>query len=195
MIFKSNHWIAAFSFMIVVVVASACVQQPEKPLTELRIAGHPQIYSFSYDLRESLKVPVQNKLEIQQLFSAADRVSFVWNGTSRQDNSYFKVVLINIYSKLSTYTVNEGKLMRFDFYYFVNDTWYNATDNEIPKPAVGTAIWLRGPETGADGTSVRLDGDVITLQGTSYKDLVLAGDRLVLVVFGIDSIDQIKGVR
>ena len=177
----------AIPILVIVILAAGCIQQ-EKPVTELKISGHPQIYSFSSDLREALKVPATGQMEMQTMFSSSDRIDIVFNGTSTQDNAYFRVVLINIVSKLQTYSVNEGKILEFDTYYFVDGVWYNATNNEIEKPDFGAAIWLKGPDTGATETSVRIEGNIVTVPGTFYKNLTLAGDKFVLVVFGIDKI-------
>ncbi|MBI2578654.1 MAG: hypothetical protein HYW26_03010 [Candidatus Aenigmarchaeota archaeon] len=170
-----------------VLLVSGCVQQ-QREIKEITIPGHPQIYSFSNDLREVLKVPVSGKADMQILFLQSSSIDIVFNGTSTQDNAYFRVVLIDMITKMQAYASNEGKQLTFRSYYFVDSKWYNSTNGEIEKPGLGTAIWLKGPETGAEETSVRADESIITVQGTSYKNLTLAGDRLVLVVFGIDRI-------
>lgn len=170
-----------------VLLVSGCVQQ-DKEIKEIIIQGHPQIYSFSNDLREVLKVPVRNKAGMQSLFLESSSIDIVFNGTSTKDNAYFRVVLINMITKMQTYAANEGKQLLFRPYYFVGSKWYNSTNGEIEKPELGATIWLKGPETGAEETSVSADESIITVQGTSYKNLTLAGDRLILVVFGIDRV-------
>lgn len=177
-----------FSLLIIsVVLVSACVQQQQE-ITEIVIPGHPQVYSFSNDLREVLKVPVYGKPEIQQLFLTSDSIDIVFNGTSGQDNAYFTIVALNTVSKLQTYATNEGNALRFRTFYFVDDKWYNSTNEVIDEPQLRTTIWMKGPETGAVDTSVSVDGNIITIQGTSYRNLTIAGDRLVLVAFGIERI-------
>jgi hypothetical protein len=51
-------------------------------------------------------------------------------------------------------------------------------------------IWLVGPNTGAKETAVNIDGNIIYIQGTSYENLVLAGDKFALIVMGIERIKE-----
>ncbi len=185
-IFRTNHSKLVI-VLIVSVIVSACIQQQQE-IKELRIPGHPQIYSFSNDLRETLKVPVHGKAEIQRLFLTSDSIDVVFNGTSTKDNAYFTIVALNTVSKLQTYSFNEGKALNFRSFYFVEGKWYNSTNEEIDEPQLGTTIWMKGPETGANETSVSVEENIITIQGTSYKGLTLAGDRLVLIAFGVENI-------
>lgn len=172
--------------LVMILLVSACVQQQE--IKELRIPGHPQIYAFSNDLREVLKVPVRDKPEIEALLLQSGSMDIVFNGTSGQDNAYFTIVVLNTVSKLQTYSYNEGKPLNFRSFYFVDEQWYNSTHDEIEKPVLGTTMWFKGPETGASETSVSAEDNIIIIQGTSYKSLTMAGDRLVLVAFGIERI-------
>lgn len=173
-------------YVLLVVLLSACVQQQE--IKELRIPGHPQVYSFSNDLREVLKVPVHERNQIAQLLLESGGFDVVFNGTSGQDNAYFTIVALNTVAKLQTYSGNEGRLLEFRAYYFVDGIWYNSTNDEISEPALGPAIWMKGPGTGASETSVSADGNIIYIQGTSYRNLTLAADRLVLLAFGVENI-------
>ena len=78
--------------------------------------------------------------------------------------------------------------MRFDVYYYDNEGWHNSTGGAVLQPLNGAAIWLLGPNTGAAATSVALERSVVYVQGTGYKELTLAADRLSLAFMGIERI-------
>ena len=172
-----------------VVAVSACVQQAE--IKDIYINGHGnQIYQFSYDIRESVKIPSDNEREIRNLIAVSDKVTVIFNSTSGEDNAVFQVVVFNLAAKLPTYFSYEGKLLYIDILYYGEDGLYNKSNSKAELPT-NTKIRLLGPHTGAEEGSVRLDGNTITVQGTTPKNLVLAGDKLALVVMGIDE-EKIK---
>ncbi len=181
-------------FLIALVVASGCAQQKE--IKEIMLPGQGNtVYQFTYDIRESLAVKANNETAIRDYLHSVDRINIVYNGSSGEDILYFKVVLINVLGKLQAYFAYKGVPMGVTFYYFIGDQWYESiedgTSREIGRPSVsGATIWLVGPNTGADDTSLILRKGIIYVQGKTYKDLVLAGDRLALIVFGIESVDD-----
>jgi hypothetical protein len=100
---------------------------------------------------------------------------------------------------MQTYFLWEGGILGVDSYYYVGDRWFtvvNGTETEIPMPdfantadttdATNTVVWLKGPGAGTNETSVTIDGNIIYVQGTSHRELTLAGDRLALIVLGIN---------
>ena len=167
---------------------AACTQQEVK---EILIPRHNVIYTFSHDIRESLGVPVENSAEIIDTMSRNTRVIFVFNGSSEKDNALFAVTSFNVVSKLDQYFYNEGTPVYFDVYYLVNDTWYNKTKGVQAPDLRGTVLWLKGPETGAQRTSVYTKDGYIFVEGTDEKGVVLSGDRLVLLVMGINRFEDI----
>ena len=173
--------------VLFVVLISGCAQQ--KPITEMSIPGHgSEIYTFSNDIHESLRVKTNDPEGIKLIGKQLEQMNIVFNGSSEQDNAYFQVVLTNIGAKLPVYYSYEGRLVYFDYYYFIGNTWYNASSEEIPKPLfISPVLWLSGPSS-ANETSLMLVNNIIYLSGTSYKGLTLAGDKLVLLLFGIDHI-------
>lgn len=170
--------------LAVILLISACVQQA--PITDIRISGHgEQIYQFSYDIRESVKVKADGEMEIRSLVLNSSRLSMIFNSTSPEDNIIFQVVVFNIAAKLPVYFGYEGKLLHIDAFYYKEDGYlYNKTDERVPMPA-NAKIMLLGPNTMAKETSVSLDGSTAILQGTTRKDIVLAADKLALIVMGI----------
>ncbi len=185
-----------FFALIAIVLAAGCVQQ-EQPITEISIPGHAQIYTFSNDIRQSILVKAENEQEIHSLFQNERHVNIVFNGTDELDNGMFRIALIDINAKIPFYFASQGKGTTIDVYYFISDNvtqWYNFRSEPIPEPELsGLTLWLRGPATGATETSITLQGKTVLLQGTSQKNLSLAADKLVLIVFGINSIADIKG--
>lgn len=172
----------------IIVLLSGCAQQ--EPVTELYIPGHgDQIYTFANDIRESLLVKTNDADGIKAIGKSLAHLNIAYNGSDLQDVGYFRIVVIDIGAKVPTYYAYEGKIITFDYFYFVGDTWYNATAEEIEKPSFSQpTLWLSGPSTGANETSLTLERSIVYLRGSSYKGLRLAGDKFVLLLFGIDKI-------
>ncbi|MBI4170158.1 MAG: hypothetical protein HY514_00550 [Candidatus Aenigmarchaeota archaeon] len=186
-----------FFALIAVVLVAGCVQQ-DLPITEITIPGHTQIYTFNNDIRQSILVKAESEPEIFTLFQNERHLNIVFNGTDELDNGMFRIVLIDINAKIPFYFASQGKGTTIDVYYFISDNgtqWYNFRSEPIPEPALkGLTLWLKGPATGATETSITLQDKTVLLQGTSQKNLSLAADKLVLIVFDINSISDIKGV-
>ena len=176
--------------LVFTLIISGCVEE-NKEIKELRIAGHGNhIYAFSYDIRESLKIPVNDPIAIKILVWQSDRLNIIFNGSSQQDNAYFQVLAINIVSKLQTFFAYEGKLLRFPVFYYENGKWFNSTEEIIIPDLKGANLWLLGPNTGASDTSLFSVNNIIYLQGTSSKNLTLAGDKFALVIMGIENVEE-----
>lgn len=175
--------------LLFVVFISGCAENT--PVTEVVIPGHgSQVYTFSNDIRQSLLVKTNNPEGIKAIGRQFTVMNVVFDGSNSQDNAYFQVVLTNIVAKLPIYYSYEGRLVRFNSFYSVGDRWYNSTNEEIKKPEFnGPALWLVGPST-TNETSVMLTNNTIYLSGDSYKGLTMAGDKLVLLFFGIDSVPE-----
>lgn len=186
---------AVFLALIISVAIAGCVQ-PEQPITEIEIPGHPQIYVFSNDIRQSILVKAESQQEMHDLFQNERRLNIVFNGTDELDNGMFRIALIDISSKIPFYFAAEGKSTAIDIYYFLAENgtqWYNSTEDRIEQPRLnGLTLWLQGPATGAVETSVTLDGKTVLLQGTSQKNVSLAADKLALIVFGINNLTDIR---
>ncbi|KHO47666.1 MAG: seg [archaeon GW2011_AR5] len=175
--------------LISVIVISGCVEEQE-PVTEIYVPGHGnQIYAFHNDIRESLKVPVNNPEGIKALAAVSNGMYLVFDGSNPQDNAYFTIVTTEITQKISTYYSYEGRLFGFMPYYHIGSQWYDSGGKEINKPDFsGPVMWLLGPSTGANDTSVTLVNSTVYISGTSYNNLTLAGDKFVLLIFGIDRV-------
>jgi hypothetical protein len=166
--------------LAVIILVSGCVQQQE--LREIRISGQGnQVYVFSYDIRESVKIKASNETSIRSLLRT-DSINILYNGTNEQDLAYFNVALFNIREKLRTFYTYNGILLKFYPFYYTADSLVNFSNASISNPT----IEIRGPNTGATETSVTVNEKAVLVQGTASRNLQLAADRLVLVVFGID---------
>ncbi|MFA4820116.1 MAG: hypothetical protein WC613_04120 [Candidatus Aenigmatarchaeota archaeon] len=177
--------------LLSVILVAGCTEQ--QPITEISVQGHGnEIYTFSNDIRESLRVKTNDPEGIMIIGATFTDMNVVFDGTNQQDNAYFRVVMTNIIAKLPVFYSYEGRLISFNAYYFIGDTWYKSANETIEKPNFSSPIlWLSGPSTGAKDTSLNLVNNTIHLSGTDYKNLTLAGDKLVLLFFGIDNIDKI----
>ncbi|MBI2076687.1 MAG: hypothetical protein HYT72_05570 [Candidatus Aenigmarchaeota archaeon] len=166
--------------IVVIALISGCVQQTE--LREITIPGHAnQVYVFSYDIRESIKVQAPDEAAIRNLLRT-DSINILYNGTNEQDLAYFNVALFNIREKLRTFYTYDGILLKFYPFYYTTNELVNFSNASISNPT----IEIRGPDTGATETSVILNGKTVLVQGTTSRNLQLAADRLVLAVFDID---------
>lgn len=184
--------------LLATIVISGCVA--EQPIHEIAIPGHgDQVYVFDSDVREALRVPISDANSVKLAFDSSQSVNIVFDGTSQEDNAYFRVVLINM-AKIPIFYSYEGRLVSFRYFYYIDSanttsnasrTWYNES-SAIDEPLLQeTTLWLKGPHTGATRMAVTVDGKIITIEGASFADLKKAGDRLTLAVFGINSIEDI----
>jgi hypothetical protein len=184
--------------LLAAVAIAGCVDQTAyEPLTELHLTGGgTEVYTFANDIRKTLKeVDVNDPEGIMAIGNSYDKYAIVYNGTDLQDVSYFKIVAIN-FAKIPIYYAYLGRVAVFDYYYFSENSWHNATGGEIeslPDFEDMPAIWMIGPGTGATDTSLNLVNNTIYLSGTSYRNLTMAGDRLSLLFFNIDEIGDIEG--
>jgi len=176
-------------FFIALIFISGCVEE-EREIKELVIPGHHTTYQFSHDIRESIEIPTNNFTGIRTSVFETEILNIVFDGSSAEDNGIFGVVLFNVASKLNVYFAYEGKIWRYNPFYYIGDQWYNGTE-EIDKPVLGITLWLLGPNTGANETSVNLIDDVIYLQGTSSENMELAGDKFALIVMGVREVEQV----
>ena len=167
-------------FIILLVFISGCVQQTE--IREITIPGHAnQVYVFSFDIRESIKVKAPDEAAVRNLLRT-DSINILYNGTNEQDLAYFNVALFNIREKLRTFYTYDGILLKFYPFYYTANELVNFSNASISNPT----IEIRGPNTGATETSVTINNATVLVQGTSSRNLQLAADRLVLAVFDID---------
>ena len=181
-----------FLILIAVLLISGCVQQEAK-ITEIKIPGHGNtIYTFNNDIRDALKLEVDNPEKIREMFYSG-KMDIVFDGSDNSKNAYFTVILIDLINrgdgKIPTFLAFEGKWIDFDTYYFIGDAWHNKTDDVIQKPNfTEPVLWLSiGNET-----SIETDDNIIYMKGKELFGLRLAGDRLTLAVFGINRIEDIK---
>lgn len=164
--------IAALSIAI---MSSGCASQ-KKELKYLKIGEEE--YFFNSNLYDAIKYPVSNPEGIKSAFDDSEIMCIVFDESSGQDNAYFAVVSYNIVFKITRHYTNMGK----DFGFSVCNG-YNLSDLRTPF------VTLKGPETGATENSITLNGNEIVLQGLNSTKLQEAGDRLVLAVFGIETLE------
>ena len=165
-------------FLILLAVFSSMCTEKQEGLHNIRIGNH--VYVFTSDIREAMRVSVNEPMKIKKLIDNADRIDVVFNA-SEEDNKYFAVVGFNIVSKLQTYYASLGWAKDFRGMPIENATFQHPT------------IFLRGPSTGATNTSVWLlhtnnTKNIIIVQGKTFEDMEKAGDKLVLTVLGVNEI-------
>lgn len=189
---KKNFAFLLFIIMIVSVVAiSGCINQ-EEPKKELyKFTKDGVEYVFNNNVYDSINISIQDENYVRASIESSQNIILAFNGSSLEDNSYFSVVSYNIVEKLKNYFVySKGQIMNFKA--------IDITQNET-IPGGSTVIFLRGPNTGAHGTSVYYDGNCIVnnvsiapfnncimIQGTDYKNFSMASDKLILSVLNIE---------
>jgi len=173
------------ALVVLALLAAGCVQQ-QAAITDIYVAGHgSQIYQFSYDIRESVKVQSNDEDGIRGLVADSGSLTIIFNSTaSGEEKSMFQRAVINTATKLPTYFSYEGRLLYMDVLYYGEDGYlYDKANERVELPA-HAKILLLGPAAAAE-TSVTLDGNAITVQGTTERGFMLAGDKLSLIVMNI----------
>ncbi|MEM7826654.1 MAG: hypothetical protein QXQ40_00320 [Candidatus Aenigmatarchaeota archaeon] len=161
--------IETFAFIIfVLVLSSLCIGQ--RNLTKIDVDG--QTYQFNTNLYDSIKIYADNESKIKSLFDESERICITFDNSSHEDNSLFAVIAYNIVFRATRYYSIRGIEKEF------------SVCNQEPK------IELRGPNTGAKENSVLLMNRTIIIQGKTSKDLEKAGDKLSLIILGIDKLPQ-----
>lgn len=140
----------------------------EKELKEIMVNG--TLYIFNTNLYETIKVQSDSENEIKNIFERSAKLCINFDNSSSEDNSAFLISSFNIVYKILRYYNSRGMEKKIE------------VCNEEPK------IELRGPNTGAIETSVRLVNRTIIVQGTTAKKLEMAADKLILIIFGIKEI-------
>ncbi|MCX6815951.1 MAG: hypothetical protein NT120_03805 [Candidatus Aenigmarchaeota archaeon] len=184
--------------LIIIVIAayfliSAYTTPQTKKITEITLPDQPNtVYTFSSDVRDALRYPASSTDNIRYVLFNSNKINIVFNGTSAEDDTYFYTVIFNTIWKMQQFFVNNGKLVDFQQFYFINGTWYVSANETTVKPNItGPIIWIRGPNTGALNNSIELINNTIFLQGTTYGNLTLAGDKLALITLGVDDLKQV----
>jgi hypothetical protein len=184
----------AVILLVLIALGMGCVQQTPQnstEITEITLPGHPT-YVFSNDVRTALKYNTSFEDDIGHAIRQSGHLNIIFNGSSTEDDAYFSVVLYNVIEKIQTFFVYEGGLMKVDTYYSINNTWYSAGNDTIPYANItalaSPIIEIRGPHTGALENSITFNGRRILIQGQSYGNLTLAGDKLALIVMGVKQV-------
>ncbi len=184
---------AAVLSLVVIVVIAGCTGQSENELT---IPGHEnRVYEFSYSIKDTLQIPVNDAFALKQLIDNNNVYIFVFDGSDEIDNGRFRVSMINIVTKLKMYYAAEKNMSlrteNFPVFYFLHNNsiaeWYNSMEERVQAPVFsGPVIWFKGQNTGANMTAVTVNGNIIYVSGASGRDVERAADRFVLAVFGIN---------
>ncbi|MEM7816444.1 MAG: hypothetical protein QXZ20_00860 [Candidatus Aenigmatarchaeota archaeon] len=137
-------------------------------LKEITINGTP--YEFNTNLYEVIKIPSEGDDDIKSIFDKNYKICIEFDNSSIEDSSIFFVSSFNIVYKTILYYKSRGMKKKIE------------VCDEEPK------IELKGPNTGASETSIRLMNKTILVQGTTTKNLEMAADKLILIIFGIKKI-------
>ncbi len=171
--------------LIAVVLVAGCTQQ-STPITEISVPGHgEQIYQFSYDIRESVKIASDNESAIRNLIANSRELSIIFNSTvSGEEKAVFQIIVFNLAQKLPTYFSYEGRLLLMDVLYYGEDGYlYNKTKGQVGMPEHAKILIT---PSGAGETAVRLEGSTIILKGVSQTELRKTADKLALIAMGVD---------
>jgi hypothetical protein len=139
--------------------------QQKRFLNSIKIDGNE--YLFNTNLYEVVKIPSENNEKIKNLLDENKKICISFDNSSETDNAIFGVVSFNLVYKLTKYYYTKGELKKFEIC------------NETPL------IELRGPNTGAKENSLRFDGEKIIIQGMNKKEIEMAADKLILIVFDV----------
>ena len=190
---KNNHkGLIIISGMFLVIIIAGCTQQAE---IKNIVIGNVE-YSFSEDVRQSIKIPVNDAPLVRNIIDENRDINVVFDCSASTEKPYISVAAYNIVSKIQNYVIySRYTYAKFSTFCYVGNDWYNSTDNKIEKPDFTSAvIWFKGPATGAESTSVTAYNNTILIQGTSYRNMTLAADAFSLAMLGIteDAVSKMK---
>lgn len=170
--FTKRYEIPVIAFLIILIIFTTLllinIDKSEKEVKELTI--NRVRYVFNTNLYEAIRIPSSDDNKIKNIFEENNKICVKLDNSSQEDSAIFFVVSFNIVHKILTYYISNGVEKKIE------------VCNEKPN------IELRGPNTGAKETSVKLINNTILVQGTTPKNLELAGDKLILIVLGIKEI-------
>ena len=188
---------AIFVLLAVVVALSGCTSRGA-PINVLQ-QGLTK-YQFTDDIRDVLAINVSSLEQIRNGFTNPQKINIVFDGVSRNDNTYFQVAAYNLLVNLRAYYQNNnGETPKISSAYYIvdeNSDWFGTGDNKTVKPDfTDPTIWLNGPNTGATETSIGIKTGtalrIVYLNGVDGKGIQLSGQRMVLLVMGIDSLEDV----
>jgi len=140
-------------------------KEQKKFLNSIIVEGNE--YIFNTNLYEVVNVPSDNDEKIKDIVDKNNKICIKFDNSSETDNAIFAKVSFNMVFKLTKYYYTRGELKKFE------------VCNEAP------IIELVGPNTGAEENSLRLVGEKIIIQGRDKKEIEMAADKLVLIVFDV----------
>lgn len=159
------------SFLMLLLFLCLCIST-QQPITKLYIDNN--VYTFSIDIHKSLQVPVKDEQNIRDVLLNSKYIEIVFNGTSN-DNAYFAVVGFNIAYKLAKYRNSLNNPVNISAVEISNATFKN------------TSIVLLGPRSGAKRFGIHMSNLTIYVEGRNYEELIMSGDKLILIVMGVDA--------
>ena len=162
------------SFLIIalVLITAGCIGQTIPPEETYSIKKFGIEFVFSNPLENVSRIPLSDESLVFEKIVLSPSVRITFEPGS-EDNTAFQLAGVEIASKLS------------HFYVYGQGRFVSVQAVELPelnRTEGATVIRMKGPGTGAQGTSVFVDssGDII-VEGTSRQNLTLAADRLALV--------------
>lgn len=156
--------------MALLVFIAGCIGQAQPVLT-LHDGERCIEYAFRADVRKLMEIPVEGKLEIQELLLASPKINILFE-SNQADNKGFSLAGFVIADKLKIYNIYVlGRVPEIRGYELANATGLS-----------GLNIMLRGPNTGAKATAISLRDGTIFVEGLDEGAIGLAGERLALVL-------------
>ena len=171
---RKTHLLILTIFAVLFTAGCIGQQPPEPPLQAIEKDGVQ--YVFSTDIREAIKIPVNDRDSIFDALVLAENVTILFENST--DNALFAKHGFELTSKLQNYYVQSlNKIVGV-----------KGIEKSNATQAIGLIIELIGPDTGATQSSVTWTGEGIVVQGETNQSFALSVDRLALVLFE-DEID------
>jgi len=165
------YTILIISVVAVALVAGCIGQTPAPALYNLTKDGIE--YVFSNDIYKALDVTIYDKAFISEELMSAQRIWILFKNDTA-DNAYVALASSELTSKLvHYYAYTQARLVKAS----------GVELSDLNNTVQGTLIEFRGPNTGANATSVSLSGSRILLQALNASELRLVADRLALLLF------------
>ncbi|MFC2143586.1 hypothetical protein ACFLQN_04270 [Candidatus Aenigmatarchaeota archaeon] len=195
--------------LILLIAIAGCVEpQKEEEITKINIARHgAQVYEFSHNILDTLRdVPINDTETIKNVSDQSSTFNIIFDDlASPEEKARYSVVSYNIIIKLKTFYAYERGIAlgeeNFNSYYHSDGTWFyneqeilDANDENIidhlNTDQESITIWLMGPDTGVEETSVEIEDRIVYIKGKTGKEIEIAADRFILAVFGFNDVEH-----
>jgi hypothetical protein len=173
-----------FVLIFLSILVAGCTETKEEIL-HVKVPGHPEVYQFSYNIRDTVNIPTETYQEIRNELLGTSRIVFVMNVTDTDTISgHYSITVVNFIQKLKGYQLYNGNIVdKYVTYVYDNQKamWIDP-EGEIVPDFNGAVIWFVVGEP----ASVNLENGIIYVKSDTLENLPRSGDKLALIMLNIN---------